>query len=181
MLFLIGMVLVAPALVRPIAVVFGAVVALIFARQGTGLLAQGNLTRQPTRGRRNRQRHHDRPGYDRRDGWVHHQRQHWLPGLPAAKGLELLAAARLDAPYGAAHRHQKPVKIPLSEGQSEGALEQPGRALALAPMDARNMNNRGVALVALGQTEAARADFERALRTMPSLAEARNRSLIVTP
>ena len=26
------------------------------------------------------------------------------------------------------------------------------------------MNNRGVALLALGQTEAARADFERALR-----------------
>jgi Tfp pilus assembly protein PilF len=35
------------------------------------------------------------------------------------------------------------------------------------------MNNRGVALLALGQTEAARADFERALRALPSLAEAR--------
>jgi Flp pilus assembly protein TadD len=53
-------------------------------------------------------------------------------------------------------------------------LEEFGRALALAPMDARNMNNRGVALLALGQTEAARADFERALRTLPSLAEARD-------
>jgi Flp pilus assembly protein TadD len=40
-------------------------------------------------------------------------------------------------------------------------------------MDARNMNNRGVALVALGQTEAARADFERALLADPALAEAR--------
>ena len=58
-------------------------------------------------------------------------------------------------------------KILLSEGQPDGALEEFGRALALAPMDARNMNNRGVALLALGQTEAARADFERALRTDP--------------
>jgi len=47
--FLIGLVLVAPALVRPIAIAFGALVALAFARQGTGTLAQGNLTRQPSR------------------------------------------------------------------------------------------------------------------------------------
>ncbi len=47
--FLLGLVLVAPALVKPIAAVFGALVALAFARQGTGLLAQGNLTRQPSR------------------------------------------------------------------------------------------------------------------------------------
>ncbi len=48
-LFLIGLVLVAPALVKPIANMFGAMLALIFARQGTGELAQGNLTRQPSR------------------------------------------------------------------------------------------------------------------------------------
>lgn len=48
-LFLIGMVLVAPALVKPIANMFGQILALIFARQGTGELAQGNLTRQPSR------------------------------------------------------------------------------------------------------------------------------------
>lgn len=47
--FLIGLVLVAPALVKPIARVFGALFALVFARQGTGDLAQGNLTRQPSR------------------------------------------------------------------------------------------------------------------------------------
>ena len=92
--------------------------------------------------------------------------------LPAAKGLELLAKARLDAPYDPAIAAETG-KILLGEGQSDGALEEFGRALALAPMDARNMNNRGVALLALGQTEAARADFERALRTDPSLAEAR--------
>lgn len=48
-LFLVGMVLVAPAVVKPIANVFGAMLALIFARQGTSELAQGNLTRQPSR------------------------------------------------------------------------------------------------------------------------------------
>src|ERR1017187_4024580 len=92
--------------------------------------------------------------------------------LPAAKGLELLATARLDAPYEPAVATETG-KILLSEGQAEGALQEFGRALALAPMDARNMNNRGVALLALGQIEAARADFERALRTLPSLTEAR--------
>ena len=48
-LFLVGLVLVAPALVKPIANMFGVLLALIFARQGTGELAQGNLTRQPSR------------------------------------------------------------------------------------------------------------------------------------
>lgn len=49
MLFLVGMVLIAPVLVRPIAITFGALVAWTLARQGTGYLAQGNLTRQPSR------------------------------------------------------------------------------------------------------------------------------------
>jgi len=92
--------------------------------------------------------------------------------LPAAKGLEVLAKARLESPYEPAIATETG-KILLSEGQPDGALEEFGRALALAPMDARNMNNRGVALLALGQTEAARADFERALRTSPSLTEAK--------
>ena len=48
-LVLIGLVLVAPALVKPIANLFGMLLALIFAREGTGELAQGNLTRQPSR------------------------------------------------------------------------------------------------------------------------------------
>jgi len=46
---LIGLVLVAPTLVKPIANMFGMLLALIFAREGTGELAQGNLTRQPSR------------------------------------------------------------------------------------------------------------------------------------
>ncbi len=47
--FLGGLVLVAPALVRPIARGFGWLMALLFARSGTAELAQGNLTRQPSR------------------------------------------------------------------------------------------------------------------------------------
>lgn len=47
--FLAGLVLVAPVLVRPIALVFGNLFAVLFARDGTGSLAQGNLTRQPSR------------------------------------------------------------------------------------------------------------------------------------
>ena len=47
--FLLGLVLIAPALVRPLALVFGKVFAWMFARQGIGELAQGNLTRQPGR------------------------------------------------------------------------------------------------------------------------------------
>jgi len=47
--FLFGLVLVAPALVRPFALAFGWVVSLFYAKQGVGELAQGNLTRQPSR------------------------------------------------------------------------------------------------------------------------------------
>jgi putative ABC transport system permease protein len=47
--FLMGLVLVAPVLVKPIASVFSVLVALAFAREGTGALAQGNLTPQPSR------------------------------------------------------------------------------------------------------------------------------------
>ncbi len=48
-LFLLGLILAAPALLRPIAFVFGRLTAWLYARQGTGDLAQGNLTRQPSR------------------------------------------------------------------------------------------------------------------------------------
>jgi len=48
-LFLVGLVLVAPALVRPFALLFGRITALFYIRQGIGELAQGNITRQPSR------------------------------------------------------------------------------------------------------------------------------------
>ncbi len=49
LLFLVGLILIAPVLVRPLALVFGKLLALVYARQGTGILAQGNLARQPSR------------------------------------------------------------------------------------------------------------------------------------
>ena len=48
-LFLTGVVLIAPGFVRPIITVFGKLVALLYAHHGIGELAQGNLTRQPAR------------------------------------------------------------------------------------------------------------------------------------
>ncbi|MBN2115073.1 MAG: ABC transporter permease [Anaerolineales bacterium] len=48
-LFLVGLVLVAPGLVRPFASLFGRAVAFVTIRQGIGGLAQSNLTRQPSR------------------------------------------------------------------------------------------------------------------------------------
>jgi putative ABC transport system permease protein len=48
-LFLCGLVLVAPALVRPFASLFGHLVEFITIRSGIGNLAQSNLTRQPSR------------------------------------------------------------------------------------------------------------------------------------
>ncbi len=47
--FLVGLVLVAPALVQPLAAGYGSLLARIFRRSGIGPLAQGNLARQPTR------------------------------------------------------------------------------------------------------------------------------------
>jgi putative ABC transport system permease protein len=49
LLLLIGLVLITGALVRPIAAAFGALISMMFARDGTGSVAQGNLTRQPGR------------------------------------------------------------------------------------------------------------------------------------
>ena len=49
LIFLCGLILIAPALVRPLSLVFGKLLALVYARQGTGILAQGNLARQPSR------------------------------------------------------------------------------------------------------------------------------------
>jgi putative ABC transport system permease protein len=48
-LFLVGLVFIAPALIRPIAVLFGALFSRIMGSDGTGQLAEGNLTRQPSR------------------------------------------------------------------------------------------------------------------------------------
>jgi hypothetical protein len=93
--------------------------------------------------------------------------------LPAGQGLEVLNQARNLAPNDPTIPAEIG-KILLAEHQPDAALLEFGRALALDPRDARNVNNRGVALAAIGQTEAARADFEHALRMDPTLEEARD-------
>jgi len=92
--------------------------------------------------------------------------------LPAGPGLELLEKARTEAPNHAGIAAEVG-RILLAQGQPDAALTEFGRALALDPTDARNVNNRGVALMELGQTEAARADFTRALRIDPNFTEAK--------
>jgi putative ABC transport system permease protein len=49
LLFVVGLILAAPALISPIANLLSAAAAGVFARGGTAQLAQGNLARQPTR------------------------------------------------------------------------------------------------------------------------------------
>jgi putative ABC transport system permease protein len=48
-LFVLGLILAAPALVNPIANLLGSLLSLVYARSGTAELAQGNLSRQPGR------------------------------------------------------------------------------------------------------------------------------------
>jgi len=48
-MFVAGLILAAPALVTPIANLFSALLAVVFVRDGTTQLAEGNLSRQPTR------------------------------------------------------------------------------------------------------------------------------------
>ena len=63
-------------------------------------------------------------------------------------------------------------RIQLESGNVAEALSSFGRALALSPNNPLFLNNRGVALAALGQSEAARADFRRALAVDPCLRDA---------
>lgn len=48
-MFTIGLILTAPALVHPVARLFSGLLAAVFARSGTAQLAEGNLSRQPSR------------------------------------------------------------------------------------------------------------------------------------
>ena len=64
-------------------------------------------------------------------------------------------------------------RIYLDLNRPADALGAFGQALALKPRDAHAVNNRGVALLALGQAKAAQQDFERALTIDPGLEDAR--------
>jgi putative ABC transport system permease protein len=49
LLFIVGLALVTPALITPIANIFSSILAAVYARGGTAQLAEGNLSRQPSR------------------------------------------------------------------------------------------------------------------------------------
>jgi Flp pilus assembly protein TadD len=91
---------------------------------------------------------------------------------PPERAFLLLEEARRIAPASAAVASEL-ARTWLAIGRPAEALPEFGRALALAPNDPQALNNRGVALLALGQTEAARQDFERALGRDPCSFDAR--------
>jgi tetratricopeptide (TPR) repeat protein len=92
--------------------------------------------------------------------------------LAPLEALELLEKARIDAPHDATVPAEMG-KILLRERQVDPALIHIGQALALDPNNAEYHTDRGIALGLSGLTEAARADFERALSIDPNLTAAR--------
>lgn len=64
-------------------------------------------------------------------------------------------------------------RVYLEMGRPDMALSEFGVALARNPHDPRAINNRGAALLALGQEDPAKLDFERALQIDPCFADAR--------
>jgi protein O-mannosyl-transferase len=80
-----------------------------------------------------------------------------------ARAIEILEEARRTWPRDPRIISDEG-RIYLSLGRPDLALGAFGRALALTPRSAEAFNNRGAALLALDQKQAAREDFERALR-----------------
>ena len=88
------------------------------------------------------------------------------------RAIEILEGAKRSAPADERIPAEEG-RVYLSAGKPLQALDQFGRALALAPQSADAFNNRGAALLALGQREAARQDFEHALAIAPCAFDAR--------
>ncbi len=86
--------------------------------------------------------------------------------LPADQAIEVLEKARRLAPEDARVQTELGRRY-LETGEPGRSLEAFGRALALEPGNPAAWNNRGVALLALGQRDAARQDFENALKRDP--------------
>ncbi len=83
--------------------------------------------------------------------------------VPPAEALPLLA----DLSSAAASSERGRVYLEL--GRPADALREFGVALAAAPGDPQALSNRGTALAALHQTDAAQRDFQRALERDPCL------------
>ncbi len=100
------------------------------------------------------------------------------PKIHLARALDLPDAARVleearqIAPDDAAVAAELG-RVYFTRKRYPEALAEFGRALALSPNDSWALNNRGLALMALGQHQAARDDFRRALQWSPCLFDAR--------
>jgi hypothetical protein len=92
--------------------------------------------------------------------------------LEPVRALEMLEEAKRMAPEDARIPAEEG-RIYLSLGKPDQALVAFGRALGLEPRSAEAFNNRGAALWALEQRQAAREDFERALAIDPCQFDAR--------
>ena len=92
--------------------------------------------------------------------------------LDPEHALEVLKDAERIVPEDPAVASEEG-RIYLTAGMAPQALSAFGRALALSPGQPEALQNRGVALLALGQRDAARRDFEAALKRNPCLFEAR--------
>ncbi|MDQ6759263.1 MAG: glycosyltransferase family 39 protein [Acidobacteriota bacterium] len=79
-----------------------------------------------------------------------------------AQGLAILAQAKSIAPADPRVASEEG-RMEISQSNPQQALVSFGRALALDPSSAAAHSNRGLALLMLGQSAAARSDFERAL------------------
>src|SRR5262249_44701146 len=92
--------------------------------------------------------------------------------LDPARALVVLKEAKTIAPDDP-QIYSELGRIYLSIGKPAEALGAFGRALALAPRSAEALNNRGAALLALKQRDAAVQDFESALTVDPCQFNAR--------
>jgi tetratricopeptide (TPR) repeat protein len=93
--------------------------------------------------------------------------------LPPPEALSILdRAPAVQTDLAALHAERGRVLLEL--GRPADALAAFGRQLALAPNDPAALYNRGVALQALGQRDAAREDFRRSLESNPAFGPARD-------
>ncbi len=91
--------------------------------------------------------------------------------LDSASGLKVLDEAAQRFPEDFDIQTERG-RLFLTAHDPADALAAFGRALALQPSSAMALNNRGVALAALGQVDAGRSDFERALQVDPCFTDA---------
>jgi tetratricopeptide (TPR) repeat protein len=89
-----------------------------------------------------------------------------------ARALEILEQAQRIAPNDPEIPSEEG-RVYLSQGNPAQALVAFGRTLALTPRSADALNNRGAALLALNQRDAATEDFKRALDLDPCQFNAR--------